>query len=47
VVCSSSEKRGLTEEEEDGLEAEPAAVDDVVLPLDGIQCDGVDILVED
>lgn len=35
----------LPDDEE--LEAEPAAVDDVVLPLDGTESDGVDVLVED
>ena len=36
----------LTEVEEDSLEDKPAAVHDVVLPLDGIESDGIDILVE-
>ena len=31
---------------EDGLEAVPDGVDDVVLPVEGIEGDGVDVLVE-
>jgi len=40
---------GLDDEEveEDKLEGEPAAVDNVVLPGDGTKSDGVNVLVED
>ena len=36
----------LTEVDEDELKRQPANVDNVVLPTEGIESDGVDVLVE-
>jgi len=51
VLCNLLERGVLgldVEEVDDGqLDSEPAAVDDVVLPLDGVEGDGVDVLVEE
>lgn len=42
-----SESLDQVEVDEDDLEEQEDTVDDVVLPLDGTESDGVDVLVED